>query len=450
MPQQSITVNPKECGGGKTTNDIYPRIRRILRAGERVVAVVPSIKLALDYHQNISDSVCIITNGETGVDKRLTSALAHRESCIIITHAAFLQHLWSKLDRGDYHLIIDEVFEPFKFVRYKVDRITEIKTQFLLEESVMMGGWYPVTGAPWRDHAAYRESPSYRDLTNNNWWAWQSKQDNANLHLGKWAEFGLELRRDNIIDSWLSIHIAAAKFEDTFLASWMRKEGLLWLETDEFKPHRNADIVWHTFDFTWSKTKRESNPELYEQYRAYVNAHANGDRVIAIRNSDAKNMELTNEVAVSHNCHGLNDYRDITRVSIESSLNLHPEQLTWLMDILAMTRDQVKRARTTYTHYQVIMRCAMRNSGTLIDPVHVYSCDQTVTSQLLDYFDGYTMNKVDIPSTHVKRDEPLTNAERMRVLRIRASNPDAQGLSSREVLALPTKPRGRPSVTRDF
>jgi hypothetical protein len=449
MPQQSIiTVNASRCGAGKTTQDIYPRIRRLLRGGQRVIAVVPSVKLALDYQQALEDSVMIISNAGEGVDKRLITAIAHREACIIITHAAFLQHIWSKLDRQDYHLILDEVFEPFKFTRYKVDRITEIKTQFQLEPILLKGNWFPVSSPPWRDHAAYRESQSYRDLTNNNWWAWQSKDDNANLHAGKWAEFGLELRREHVIDDWQSIHIAAAKFEDTFLAAWMRKEGLVWRITEEFEPHRNADIVWHTFDFKWSKTRRENSPELHEQYRDYVNAHAGTDKVIAIRNSDAKAIKLDHEVEVNHNCHGLNDYRDITRVSIESSLNMHPEHQRWLEEILEMTPAQIKRARTTYTHYQVIMRCALRVSGSVLDPVHVYSCDETVTAQLQDYFDGWSNNLVTIPSTHVKREEPLTNNERNRIWRWKRNNPEYANLDSREILRLATSGL-KPSMTKE-
>jgi hypothetical protein len=449
MNQQSIiTVNASRCGAGKTTQDIYPRIRRLIRNGQRVIAVVPSVKLAIDYQKAIDDSVMIISDGGEGVDKRLISAIAHRENCIVITQAAFLQHIWSYLDRGDYNLILDEVFDPFQFTNYKVDKITEIKTQFQIEPIMVMGNWFPVTSPPWRDHAAYRESESYRKLTNNNWWAWQSKMDNEKLHAGEWAQFGLELRKEAIMDGWPTIHIAAAKFEDTFLAAWMHKEGLIWQETEKFEPHENADIVWHTFDFKWSTTKRNDNPELHEQYRDYVNGHANGDRVISLRNADAKKIVLNNEVEVSHNCHGLNDYRDITRVSIESSLNMHPEQQKWLEEILEMTPAQIKRARTTYTHYQVIMRCALRVSGSLIDPIHVYSCDETVTFQLTDYFDR-NKDVVVIPNTRPKRKLPLTNAEKMRVSRFRRANPEQNHMTNEEILNMPTRTRGRPLLSQE-
>ena len=435
MSQHSIiTVNATQCGGGKTTGDIYPRIRNLIAQGQLVMAVVPGVIMAQDYKTALPEATMIVSNGQEGVDKRLISAIAHRDSCIVITHTAFLQHVWSRMDREAYNLIIDEAFEPFKFVRYKVDKTTEIKTQFQLQRELLKGNWWMTTTPAWRDHAAYRESESYRHLSSNNWFAWQSLQDNENLHAGKWAEFGLELGKGAVFDWWPTIHIAAAKFEDTFLAAWVRKEGLVWRRTHEFEPHANADIVWHTFDFKWSKTLREASPELHEQYRDYVNAQAGSNKIIALRNSDSNRIKLNNETRIDHNCHGQNNLREYTHVSIESSLNLHPEHVVWLADILEMTPEQIKRARTTYTHYQAIMRCVLRTQATVLDPVHIFSCDSTVTAQLLDYFDGKNPQLKTIPNTYQQREPALTTAERMRVMRYRRSHPEHIRWTARQIL----------------
>lgn len=433
-----ITVNASRCGAGKTTQDIYPRIRQLLRKGQQVIAVVPSIKLAYDYLAAIPGSQAITSQTGDSVNERLSLALLHRQSCIVITHAAFLQHVWSRLDRNDYHLVIDEVFDPFRFVRYKVDRCSEIENQFCLEEKILKGSWFPVTSPVYRDHTAYRESASYRELVNPNWSLWQSRRNNAQLHAGEWSEFGLELRRDSVFDHWASIHIAAARFDVSFLAAWLRKEQAEWTTTAVFEPHTNADIEWHSVDFNWSRTLRKQQPNLHRQYHDYVNQHKGSAQIIAIRNSDVKNQQLNNEVTVGHNCHGLNDYRDIHHVSIESSLNMHPEQQEWVADLLEMdpktSSQQIKAARTTYTLYQVIMRCAMRNREKLLEPVYVYSCDRTVTGQLQDYFDGRIMTLNEIPTEHQARPPALTNAERIRAMRLKRKHPELAHLDARAIL----------------
>ena len=443
--QSIITVNATRCGGGKTTKDLIPKIQRLINCGERVIVAVPSQELAGDYQRELEHSVMIISD-HGPVDSRLQDALMHRENCIIITHAAFLHHIWSRLDRNDYHLILDEVFEPFKILQYKVDKVAEIATSFELVPDMVNGNWWMVTSPPWRDHIAFRESSTYRDLTCPNWWAWQSKQDNENLHAGKLAEFGLELRREYVFDEWISIHIAAAKFEDTFLAYWMKKEGLTWRYTHKFEPHDNADIVWHTFDFKWSRNKRQNNPDLHKQYCDYVNEHS-VEPIIAVRNSDM-DYKLNNERKVSHNCHGLNQYRDITRISIESSLNFRPEQQTWIQDLLEMDKDQIKRARTTYTLYQVIMRSAIRKQEELTEPIHVYSCDETVTEQLWDYFDPKRADVQIIPNDYRSKAKALTNAERMKIMRFRKNYPEQAHLTADQILNQFTAVRGRPPLTR--
>jgi len=439
-----ITVNSARCGAGKTTQDIFPRISQGLAQGQYYIVAVPSQQLARNYRQHFGhDAEMIVsTAGLPSVRTRLEAALKTHTSLIIITHQAFVEFTWRRLDRQDYNLIIDEAFEPFRTLTYKIDDPEEIRDSFVLDDSQLAGNWFPVANNPcWREHTAYMESATYRDLTNDNWWLWQSRDDNRDLHQGLACEFGQELRFDRMFDHWHSIHIAAAKFEDTFMAYWLRRNQVKWLSTHEFEPHSNACVTWHSFRLRWSKNFRQQYPHVYEQYIDYVNNHSN-EPILALRNN-ASNLKLKNETRLNHNCHGNNSYIDYQRISIESSLNLKPEHHRWIQDLLEMSNKEIKRARTTYTLYQTIMRSAIRRQETLIDPINIYSCDEEVTYQLWDYIDIKTsdVDVLEIPIRDLPtKPIPLTNAERARISRYKRKNPETtEGLTSREVLELADK-----------
>lgn len=440
-----ITINALGCGAGKTTTDIFPRVRRLLSRDEHVIIVVPSILMIDEYTEHLPSAHTIYSN-IGNVDERLTQAIAYRKNLIIITHAAFLQHVWTRLDRAAYHLIIDEAFDPFKFVTYAVDSTKEVQNQFVLSKEKMLGGWFPVSSPVYRDHTAYKESTSYRDLINANWSLWQSEDDNEKLHQGLQSEFGLVLRKEAVFAEWRSIHICAANFEVTFLAHWFKSEDVTLMVEHQFEPHTNADINWHSFDFKWSKTLRNKSPQLHVQYRDYINNHSH-EPIIAIRNNDA-GIRLINEERLSHNCHGLNKFTKFNRISIESSLNVRSEQNVWIQDLLSITSDQILHARTTYLSYQVIMRSAMRLHKRIKDPVQIYVCDQTVMTQLTDYFDCGMTHSI-IPNTNVVKPLPLTNTERSRIRRAKLKS-ESMTKTTTEVKTSLNEVRTQNLVCNDF
>lgn len=437
---QNIQYDSRSAGSGKTTGrradgtigvGIYPKIIDLYKRNQRVLIVVPSHHLqdqycaAEEFTGSIASHITLIRSDGSStenVSTQIADAMGNRKQLVLITHEAFKLTSISDAVKADYHLIIDEAFDPygFKLIRSTASNPLNIHKVFGVTRAVQNAWDYKAKKitidadsdiefeqTKWAVMAKLEdeietstlqeESKTWKALVNPNSRLWVNQDNWTRINGGEVGDIniGIELN-PNIMKGWKSIHIAAAAFEFTFMFNWMFKNGVIPRQIlgCEFIPSSRVPMFYAPdySDFIWSKTANKEAPNIYREFNQFVAAELNGRVPLVVRNN-FNDVKTDNEEKLTHNVHGMNNYASHTAVVLGSALNPSNSYRDFLRFQYAFgdtEKDEkfeqyLVRAWAGYLFYQVLMRSALRNpnSQAIVD---VFTLDKRIMVALGDFF----------------------------------------------------------------
>lgn len=440
---QTIQVNSAACGTGKTTQWIYPEIRKLLALREHILLVVPSKELQRQYAREFGVATVINSDNADSVAQDIYRAFELRDDLIIITHQAFQELRIPYRVKQDYHLIIDEVFDPYR--RLEIDLTAKWLLDYKFDEiytptepelySAFAGNyddnWYKFDVARYDDVEFLRDSKKWKMLqspVHNTYMRYDHYTNLINQDRVK-IDVMQELRADTLYD-WCSLKIAAAAFKNAFMHFWMKSNNIDYKVVGEFIPP-STSITLHLPEeqqhginqkqpqFKWSKYKQKNTPEIVNIYHDYIRDNADEKNVLCVRNNSANKKIWANEFKVNHNVHGMNyeNRAELTAVSLETALNPNPALKDFLIKHVGMNNSEITNAFAAYLFYQIIMRTAIRDGN----PIDVFLLDDYIALELIGYFDNITLKQelevTALPKKPRKSDNPNYNRDRQRARR---------------------------------
>ena len=492
-----IYIDSRRCASGKTRDGLptaifdkgielstWALIKTRYEMGDRVLVVLPSLLLLEDYQQefddymtgigvNVTNQLRVLSSKTSkNVQADLQQALFARTMIIIITQAAFLeseilssQRSWSDNEASTtegYHLIIDEAIEPYRELQYYHEKDCKVNFDWLENSSILEA---PDLAVEWKEVRFYNlrgnvmtdGSEVVRGMANKNWRNRMLADDYAKftgiVERAKRVSIIQELQPE-IFSHWMSVWVASAKFEVTFMRYWMDAHNLKWQVRPklEFVAHTTPVIITGNADadFKWSSYKQQNEPELIQQFADIALPIVGDEPVLVLRNSGENKIYQRyeeQEHKVPHNCAGGNQWRHIKFVSLESALNPTPKLNEFLYSVYGIsnkgnldgaTRDLVHMARTVYTFYQTVMRSCLREN----QPATVLCLDNRVILGLAEFFDNIELNEfvlsrrdIELVGRPVKTNK-LKQSEKNQATRLRKRFPDLAHMTSEELIAL--------------
>jgi hypothetical protein len=468
-------VDSRRCGEGKTYDNTptptyhqgrvlstWSNIKYGWQLGYRYLVVLPSLALCDAYELefiNFLNEECpghtnqlakITSSNAQNVQRQLHEELDNRCAVIIITQAAFLQSSINSLSRQQYNLIIDEAVMPYREIPVYHEK--ECFVDFKWNENTSL--LEPIDGAvEWKILNFYNLQGNFitdaaeqtRYLFNTNW---QSR-----CHVDDYAKFADPIPKTermsiiqellpSLFDHWLSIWVACAAFEYTFMSRWMTEHNIPWKIHNKlkFKPHEVTMNIHGPEDkFTWSSYKQDNEPELIQQYKTQATSIAQDDGVLVLRNTTQTRQVFKNEELLPHNSAGNNKWKNFEYVSLESALNATPNMTRFLRDVYGIDRennlDVVHMAQTVYTFYQTLMRSCLRSGK----PATVFCLDNRVILGLGEFFNDINYKELTLIRKDVNpvgrpiKTNKLTNAQQQKCQRRRDKYPDLAGKSNNEI-----------------
>lgn len=428
MIHYNIQVDARGCGEGKTTLGIYPRIQELVRNGERVLIVVPSIKLQEQYQRNLKlqhhiDVKVINSQGRNAEDysstgKQLGSAMINLDNQVIcITSETFKRVEIPQFNRQHWHLIVDEAFPVVRSIVYERKNSDFNWAQFMTSEGFPVGPYWNIVVDESRLDNWSRSSDQIQQLIDPHWSNWATMEVfqellNESTERQRW-EIIQEMRPDIFVD-WSSVHIAAAAFEHHHMSRWFKRHGIYYTTQTPFEP-RELPIIIHTInDLNWSKYKARGGKYdgVLDQYQDYVQETCDqlGLKLLTLRNND--NLRKFNEeTRINHNPHGINEYTSYRAISLESAINPSEEYQRFMTEVLGMEEISGRRQITTDFSAYLFYQCVMRTAARLPDndqTVHVFGLDEKTLVALTNFF--IPKDATNIATDYVGK-QPLTRAE---------------------------------------
>ena len=368
MKRTSITVDARGAGQGKTRNGIYPMLARLAMTRMPTLIVVPSQLLQEQYcTDNPTLKIRKINSShESGsglnVSAEILNALANREPMLIITEEAFRRTHISWDIKCAYHLIIDEAINPYSIEELRIDPKIALQLDkiFSVEDKTKswddyLGsykGWIEELDEPdsekqrlhtvfqpksWaslkriavENSSIFQESLQWRRLMNPNTRLWVTWAHWQKIKAGDTRELSIAVElNDRMMNGWISVHVAAAAFDSTFMSMWLKANGVSYTISVPFMPHKPSPI-FHVpqEEFSWSKYRRNTQPDALPEFYRYVEGQLQGGPCLVVRNNDELTAKLSNEQKITHNVHGINTYSDSTAVCLSTAL----KQGSWMV-----------------------------------------------------------------------------------------------------------------------
>lgn len=333
----SIKIDPSAAGTGKTRNRIFPSLRSLIKSNHAFIVVNSSIAIQEEYKINIP--ALYVINSDDGmyfnsesVFRKLLKALIAGEKFISIT-----QNLFLKLDvpeieaiKPEFHMILDEVFDPTKRVSINLGDLTEnAETNLISKDSILT-------------------------------------QKLSKTSKGNRLDYVIVYPK-NLLLGWKSVDISAASFSSTMMGHWMRVNRLNFDYIGSFVKCERR-IILHVADIpSHSLNQQTTNPEFYKVGRwlvkngIYTIAWFNGEETIRSKMINKK----------KHNSAGMNNERHCTQIYIESAINPSAGIARFFKDSWGMTDEEITDACSTNLYYQLIMRSNAREPDGSED-IHVY------------------------------------------------------------------------------
>ncbi|WP_439114963.1 DEAD/DEAH box helicase family protein [Hydrogenophaga sp.] len=435
MKRTQITVDARGAGQGKTRKGIYPMLTHLAKTNTPTLIVVPSQLLQEQYcTDNPTLKIRKINSSHDSgsglnVSAEILNALSHREQMVIITEEAFRRTHISWDIKCDYHLIIDEAINPYSIEELRIDpkialqldkifsvedegkawgqydsyyKIEIEKMDISAEEKQRMHmelspkSWACLKRTAVESSSIFEESLQWRRLMNPNTRLWVTWAHWQKIKAGDTRELSIAVElSDSMMNGWISVHVAAAAFDSTFMSMWLKANGVSYLTSVPFAPHKQAPIFHMPQDeFSWSKYRRNAQPDALPEFYRYVESQLQGGPCLVVRNNDELNAKLSNEQKITHNVHGINTYSESTAVCLSTALKPGWSFKSFLTQQAEMAgigdqdRDGfIAKAFGSYMFYQILMRSALRVESNS-KPVHCFVLDYEIAMGLMDYFDA--------------------------------------------------------------
>ena len=440
MKRTSITVDARGAGQGKTRSGIYPMLARLAMTNMPTLIVVPSQLLQEQYcTDNPTLAIRKINSSQDlgsglNVSAEILNALANREPMVIITEEAFRRTHISWDIKCDYHLIIDEAINPYSIEELRIDPKIALQLDkiFSIEEECkgweqyesyfkpeiekmdisaaeklkwhkdfMPKSWASLKRIAVESSSIFEESLKWRRLMNPNTRLWVTWAHWQKIKVGDTRELSIAVElNDSMLNGWISVHIAAAAFDTTFMSMWLKANGVSYTISVPFTPHKQVPIFHVPEDsFSWSKYRRNAQPDVLPEFYRYVEGQLKGGPCLVVRNNDEIAAKLSNEQKITHNVHGINTYSDSTAVCLSTALKpgwSFKAFLTQQAEAAGLWTEKVDgfiaRAFGSYMFYQILMRSALRVEGNS-KPVHCFVLDHEIAMGLMDFFDAHAQIK---------------------------------------------------------
>jgi hypothetical protein len=299
--------------------------------------------------------------------------------------------------RSSWNIVIDEAIDPFRMITYQREDSAFDWTSIVRGnlERIEIDSYTRVHFSQSKiDDTFIMASPLVRDILDTNWITDITSETYRALASDTQRVELFQALRGDIICGWRSVHIAAAAFDHTFMAAWMRYHGIEWQVIRPFEHKELPARIHYVEQLRWSKTKAGSGKydAALNEYYQYV--ESGSSEFLRLKNLSVKNR-LAGEITLSHNPHGLNEYKHITAISLESALNPTQSWRLWLQNTMKMTPKQVTVAFSSYLFYQCVMRTALRDKDNS-QVVHIYGLDEPSIVGLLQFFDPRDSVHIDV------------------------------------------------------
>jgi hypothetical protein len=476
-----IIVDSRRCGEGKTVDfsptavkhnsyvlSVYSRIK--LFANDGCVVVLPSIASIESYKAYFTTWIAenepslrleALHSEDTELKKQyknVQEAIHHslntQANIILITRNSFINLRATEQQRQNYHLIIDEEIIPFAEFDLREDRDLNIDFRWRDNASICWDQeqveWPRIDFSDDLKGHSFDDSDELRELLNPNWinrvdynsWTKFNEHDTGARRVSILKEL-----RPTIMWDWASVWIACAAFEHTFMAHWMELHGIEYKIHPklQFELHTTPVYVYGNDKLEWSSYKQKNQNQIKQEYQQYCQPTISNNPVLVLRNSNQTKL-FNNEIALSHNSAGLNNYRQYEYISLESALNPTPEFTSYLEQVYAekysgKSKQLIHTARTTYLFYQTVMRSCLRDGK----PAHIFALDRRTIAGLSMFFDNiilqatfpdysYKQKKIGSPQT-TSLGRALTQNERNYIRRMRKKANYAH-MSNEELIAM--------------
>lgn len=430
--QKKITVDAREAGAGKTRDKIYPLIKQYKDAGERVLIVVPSLYLQDEYKAGLKEigvKGIVVVNNETAITSVIDAVIEALENdafkVVVITQNAFLlmSHKKSKHLFADFHLVIDEVFEPIdqlKLTNKRKDNAAGPRIDFKWDE-VFDFQELPLDDseeeAQTYKHVLVREYANdsnmlgvvAKELQSTNWKHYitlnqvQSLQNETADEVKVFKAFDL-----SAFECFKSVHIAAANFFKTHLAEYLSAEGVQCevLPGCEYKAHQasKAKLTFHyptiiedgvVQPLNLTGNVKRNNEKIMRKFSEIYVEQIGSEPHLILQNADEAEFKGKKEgVLIKHNSHGLNAHKDKTAIVITSAIRPSADYATFIQEKLKYkSKAEVYTKWATTMFYQAIMRLAIRNPQ-FDKEVTVIIADGVAAKDIINsYFGGLNVDE---------------------------------------------------------
>jgi hypothetical protein len=421
------------CGSYKTTHALEFAVKSATKLRQPILFVQPTTKLitqSVDVVNKISSKV-VVKRFDSSVCAGSVFSDLHEfmnewdidddGGCIVfITHKCLWEMPWFP-NRSKWNLIIDEIpdvdFEyhlnlpdAADFALQSVLQANECGLNAMLkltarpEKRSQVQHWARNTGA---DDLIKVVQPLFRELT--------SQHSNVFVTRASWQRLGWEghgqvavhgWRSPSVCDGWCSVRIMGAFFTDSLL-------HMIWLNMDvEFREdnrikvlaqRHNSDIgkrvsIHYFSEKSWSKKVRDkiaNDDDPLVHIKPIITGLWGDNEFLWSANKDIPDAvigtQFANGIRIPAVCHGLNEYRHVSRIAFLSALNNTPGHFSYADKVLGISSDQLRQARSHQVAYQSIMRTALRDADSTAE-VTVLVPDIGLGNWLAEVFPGSTLH----------------------------------------------------------
>ncbi len=427
------------CGSYKTTHALEYAVKAATKLRQPILFVQPTTKLitqSVDVVKKLSSKVVFKRFDSTVCSGSVFSDLHEFMSewdieddggCIaFITHKCLWEMPWFP-NRSKWNLIIDEIpdvdFEyhlnlpdTADFALQSVLRANECGLNTMLkleprpEKRSQVEHWARNPGA---DDLIKVVQPLFRELT--------GQHSNVFVTRASWQRLGWEghgqvavhgWRSPSVCDGWCSVRIMGAFFTDSLLHMIWSNMDVEFREDKQIKvsaQRHNSDLgkrvsIHYFSEKSWSKKVRDKisgddNPFLH--LKPVVDEIMSSDPFLVSANNDIGDgvigTAFSNAIRIPAVCHGLNEYRHISRIAFLSALNNTPGHFAYADKVLGISSDQLRQARSHQVAYQSIMRTALRDADSAAE-VTVLVPDIGLANWLTDVFPGSKLYAHEAPA----------------------------------------------------
>jgi hypothetical protein len=421
------------AGSGKTHQAIKIDAWNRVRAGERIVAAMPTVDL---IKQTMADLPAdrrismIVSDGSTeqSVASRIVAKLksADEPELVFITHAGL--KLIPSIGKTNWNLIVDEVPSIQELIEIPADDAELVKLLAACDSQGVDDKFKIITLK--KNPAKILDFPSDpAKQTFIHKLAWHLFDRNTsvftNLHVELKASFFC-LTGHTLFSPFQSVLVMGANFKSSMLYKMMK--GVRFAENRElskklkFQEHNGSNVQINFLFESWSRTFYEKDYDgkpLIDSVFEKINLEYQDKNYLWVANKQFPDSTLSG-TRLPNVSHGLNCYQDYDSVVFLSSLNPSNMEMAFFHHF-GISREDVNRARYQETIYQSVMRCRLRkNDGS---PISILVMDRESAEYLQSLFIGSSIQKLDwFPIEEKKTGRPKaekakSNAERQAAFR---------------------------------